>query len=54
MKEGHGDTSQDNISAQLYEADMRAHAEAIQQGGLLMYWYGVPDNLTGVSEISRH
>lgn len=27
----------------LYEADRRAHEEAISNGGLIMYWYGVPD-----------
>ncbi|KAH8926347.1 hypothetical protein BT69DRAFT_1004510 [Atractiella rhizophila] len=30
----------------LYEADYRAHEEAIANGGLLMYWYGLP-NETG-------
>jgi hypothetical protein len=28
--------------AVLYEADRLAHQEAIQNGGLIMYWYGVP------------
>ncbi|GHJ90047.1 hypothetical protein NliqN6_6449 [Naganishia liquefaciens] len=27
----------------LYAADRRAHEEAITSGGLLMYWYGVPN-----------
>lgn len=34
-------------SAPLYEADRLAHEEAVQNGGLLMYWYGVPDPKTG-------
>ncbi|KAG8687210.1 hypothetical protein FRC09_013633 [Ceratobasidium sp. 395] len=34
-------------SAPLYEADRLAHEEAVQNGGLLMYWYGVPDSETG-------
>lgn len=27
----------------LYAADRRAHEEAVASGGLVMYWYGVPD-----------
>jgi hypothetical protein len=27
----------------LYAADRRAHEEAINSGGLLMYWYGIPN-----------
>jgi hypothetical protein len=34
-------------SAALYEADRLAHEEAVQNGGLIMYWYGVPDPETG-------
>ncbi|KAG8710706.1 hypothetical protein FRC08_016811 [Ceratobasidium sp. 394] len=34
-------------SAALYEADKLAHEEAVQNGGLIMYWYGVPDPETG-------
>ncbi|CEL61065.1 hypothetical protein RSOLAG1IB_04305 [Rhizoctonia solani AG-1 IB] len=30
-------------SAALYDADRLAHEEAIQNGGLIMYWYGVPE-----------
>ncbi|KAG8763771.1 hypothetical protein FRC11_012774 [Ceratobasidium sp. 423] len=34
-------------SASLYDADRLAHEEAVQNGGLIMYWYGVPDSETG-------
>ncbi|KAL9933254.1 hypothetical protein V8E36_007972 [Tilletia maclaganii] len=34
-------------SANLYEADRRAHEEAVDSGGLLMYWYGTPNVVTG-------
>ncbi|KAL5507104.1 hypothetical protein ACEPAH_6560 [Sanghuangporus vaninii] len=34
---------------ELYEADKKAHEEAVQNGGLLMYWYGVPDPITGLN-----
>lgn len=30
-------------SISLYAADRAAHAEAVRNGGLVMYWYGVPD-----------
>ncbi|TFY78482.1 hypothetical protein EWM64_g5532, partial [Hericium alpestre] len=33
----------------LYEADKLAHEEAIQNGGLIMYWYGIPDAETGLN-----
>lgn len=33
----------------LYEADRLAHEEAVQNGGLLLYWYGVPDPETGLN-----
>ncbi|KAJ9092393.1 hypothetical protein QFC21_006895 [Naganishia friedmannii] len=32
-----------NASSSLYAADREAHEEAVQSGGLLMYWYGEPD-----------
>ncbi|KAE8223709.1 hypothetical protein CF319_g3294 [Tilletia indica] len=34
-------------STNLYEADRRAHEEAVASGGLLMYWYGAPHPVTG-------
>jgi len=34
-------------SLSLYEADRLAHEEAVRSGGLLVYWYGVPDPATG-------
>ncbi|KAK4685862.1 hypothetical protein P7C73_g4284, partial [Tremellales sp. Uapishka_1] len=30
-------------SLSLYRADREAHEEAVHNGGLIMYWYGVPD-----------
>ncbi|KAG9316330.1 hypothetical protein JVU11DRAFT_2361 [Chiua virens] len=36
-------------SEPLYEADRLAHEEAVSNGGLLMYWYGVPDPQTGMN-----
>lgn len=33
----------------LYSADRLAHEEAVQNGGLIMYWYGVPDPETGLN-----
>ncbi|TDL26121.1 hypothetical protein BD410DRAFT_895548 [Rickenella mellea] len=33
----------------LYDADKKAHEEAVQNGGLLLYWYGVPDPETGLN-----
>jgi len=33
----------------LYEADKQAHEEAISNGGLIMYWYGVPSPETGLN-----
>ncbi|KAG8899485.1 hypothetical protein FRB99_006690 [Tulasnella sp. 403] len=33
----------------LYEADRLAHEEAVVNGGLIMYWYGVPDPVTGLN-----
>lgn len=38
----HRSASPDSIRA-LYAADRRAHEEAMTSGGLLMYWYGVPN-----------
>ncbi|KAK4054697.1 hypothetical protein OIO90_003509 [Microbotryomycetes sp. JL221] len=32
----------DSPSRDLYEADRAAHEEAVNAGGLLAYWYGVP------------
>lgn len=34
-------------SANLYEDDRRSHEEAVNSGGLLMYWYGRPSEQTG-------
>lgn len=31
-------------SKSLYEADRAAHEEAVAHGGLLLYWYGVPND----------
>lgn len=31
----------------LYEADRRSHEEAVNSGGLMMYWYGTPNKQTG-------
>ncbi|KAG6337081.1 hypothetical protein ID866_1992 [Astraeus odoratus] len=36
-------------SGSLYEADREAHEEAVSNGGLIMYWYGVPDPETGLN-----
>lgn len=36
-------------SSSLYEADRKAHEEAVSNGGLIMYWYGVPDLQTGLN-----
>ncbi|KAF7376137.1 UPF0643 protein [Mycena sanguinolenta] len=33
----------------LYEADRLAHEEAVHNGGLLLYWYGIPDQQTGLN-----
>ncbi|KAF9244885.1 hypothetical protein BU15DRAFT_85735 [Melanogaster broomeanus] len=33
----------------LYEADKLAHEEAVSNGGLIMYWYGVPNPETGMN-----
>ncbi|KAF9268869.1 hypothetical protein L218DRAFT_536443 [Marasmius fiardii PR-910] len=33
----------------LYEADKKAHEEAVQNGGLIMYWYGIPSQETGMN-----
>ncbi|KAJ7084377.1 hypothetical protein B0H15DRAFT_393202 [Mycena belliarum] len=33
----------------LYDADKKAHEEAVHNGGLLMYWYGVPSQDTGMN-----
>ena len=34
-------------SVNLYEDDRRSHEEAVNSGGLLMYWYGKPSAKTG-------
>lgn len=36
-------------SGPLYDADKLAHEEAVLNGGLIMYWYGVPDPETGMN-----
>ncbi|EIW83026.1 hypothetical protein CONPUDRAFT_101544 [Coniophora puteana RWD-64-598 SS2] len=36
-------------STPLYEADKKAHEEAISNGGLILYWYGVPHAETGMN-----
>ncbi|KAL0072345.1 hypothetical protein AAF712_000108 [Marasmius tenuissimus] len=33
----------------LYDADKKAHEEAISNGGLIMYWYGIPNSETGMN-----
>ncbi|KAH6910428.1 hypothetical protein BKA70DRAFT_1221026 [Coprinopsis sp. MPI-PUGE-AT-0042] len=33
----------------LYEADRLAHEEAVSNGGLIMYWYGLPNPRTGMN-----
>ncbi|KAJ7725832.1 hypothetical protein DFH07DRAFT_758523 [Mycena maculata] len=33
----------------LYEADKKAHEEAVHNGGLLLYWYGIPNQETGMN-----
>ncbi|KAK8864204.1 hypothetical protein IAR55_001450 [Kwoniella newhampshirensis] len=38
----------ESSSLSLYKADREAHEEAVQNGGLVMYWYGVPDS-TGLN-----
>ncbi|KAH7923722.1 hypothetical protein BV22DRAFT_1014785 [Leucogyrophana mollusca] len=36
-------------SGPLYDADKKAHEEAVLNGGLIMYWYGVPNEETGMN-----
>jgi hypothetical protein len=36
-------------SGSLYEADRKAHAEAVRNGGLILYWYGIPHPETGLN-----
>ncbi|OCF36937.1 hypothetical protein I316_01535 [Kwoniella heveanensis BCC8398] len=38
----------ESASLSLYRADREAHEEAVKNGGLVMYWYGVPDH-TGMN-----
>ncbi|OBZ68182.1 hypothetical protein A0H81_11984 [Grifola frondosa] len=33
----------------LYDADKNAHEEAVQNGGLILYWYGTPHPTTGLN-----
>ncbi|KAI0332349.1 hypothetical protein GY45DRAFT_497550 [Cubamyces sp. BRFM 1775] len=33
----------------LYEADKKAHEEAVSNGGLILYWYGTPHPVTGLN-----
>ncbi|KAI0769781.1 hypothetical protein BD413DRAFT_613796 [Trametes elegans] len=33
----------------LYDADKNAHEEAVQNGGLILYWYGTPHPQTGLN-----
>ncbi|KAF5393533.1 hypothetical protein D9757_000559 [Collybiopsis confluens] len=33
----------------LYEADKKAHEEAVSNGGLILYWYGIPNQQTGMN-----
>ncbi|TFK44676.1 hypothetical protein BDQ12DRAFT_661373 [Crucibulum laeve] len=33
----------------LYDADKLAHEEAVRNGGLIMYWYGIPNPETGMN-----
>jgi len=39
--------NKESSSLSLYQADREAHEEAVKNGGLVMYWYGVPDETTG-------
>ncbi|OWZ59403.1 hypothetical protein C351_00026 [Cryptococcus neoformans c8] len=38
----------ESANLSLYKADREAHEEAVRNGGLIMYWYGVPDK-TGLN-----
>ncbi|WRT66158.1 uncharacterized protein IL334_003111 [Kwoniella shivajii] len=38
----------ESANLSLYKADREAHEEAVKNGGLVMYWYGVPDH-TGLN-----
>lgn len=40
--------NKESESLSLYQADREAHEEAVKNGGLVMYWYGVPDG-TGLN-----
>ncbi|KAF9071689.1 hypothetical protein BDP27DRAFT_1382340 [Rhodocollybia butyracea] len=33
----------------LYEADKKAHEEAVGNGGLILYWYGIPNQQSGMN-----
>ncbi|KAF8658259.1 hypothetical protein AX16_002035 [Volvariella volvacea WC 439] len=39
----------ENAPAALYDADAKAHAEAVSNGGLILYWYGIPHQETGMN-----
>jgi hypothetical protein len=39
--------NKESSSLSLYQADREAHEEAVKNGGLVMYWYGVPNETTG-------
>ncbi|KAF8906561.1 hypothetical protein CPB84DRAFT_1813808 [Gymnopilus junonius] len=40
-------SDRDDIS--LYDADRLAHEEAVTNGGLILYWYGIPNQDTGMN-----
>lgn len=40
--------NKESESLSLYQADREAHEEAVKNGGLILYWYGVPDS-TGLN-----
>ncbi|EGO00267.1 hypothetical protein SERLA73DRAFT_53138 [Serpula lacrymans var. lacrymans S7.3] len=39
----------DSDGGPLYDADKKAHEEAVLNGGLIMYWYGAPDPNSGMN-----
>ncbi|KAG6917827.1 hypothetical protein DXG01_000887 [Tephrocybe rancida] len=41
--------SDGGVPPALYDADKRAHEEAVHNGGLILYWYGIPDPVTGMN-----
>ncbi|KAG1890209.1 hypothetical protein F4604DRAFT_1914763 [Suillus subluteus] len=38
-----------DVDTTLYDADKLAHKKAVLNGGLIMYWYGVPNPKTGMN-----